>query len=1025
MVINFYYIRSVITSVFILIILLSLQSITLAQTGSIKGKVFDKDSKDALTGANIIIKGTSLGAASDLDGNFMIRNIPVGDQTVIVSYIGYNSATVNVTITENRTLEQDFYLNAQAVEGQTVTVTAQAQGQLQAINQQLSSDKIANIVSEAKIQTLPDFNAASALSRLPGISTTQSSGEDNKVVIRGLAPKYNAIEVDGIRLSATGSSQIGLSSNPGAGSGGVSNDRSVDLTMISPYMIRTIAVYKSLTPDMNSNSIGGTVNMELREAPSQVHYDLLWQSGYTAKSKTYGNYRAVVSGSDRFFNDNLGVYALFNIESYDRNSDNMNAGYGLAEDKTGIDPLTGFRPVAVNTVTFNRHLETRKRYGGNLILDYRLPKGSLKFVNLLAQINSDYTDHNQTIDYEHGVMNWQLTVGKNVIDQQLHSLQLNYDLGFLSANLSASYNRSSNKLDNSPQINFNQTDALQAGVPRSNEVPEQLTYLLANFKGDTNVVLRSANLFSNYYQNDKYSYKGDFQVPFSAGVNVSGFFKFGGQFNTQTISTDQGTPYLGFNGSATDPNATGIQANLMRTIRSKFGISTNSNGDLTGQYFITPDNKLFDPFLDNKYGPVFYAANPSTLINILDYIVGNPAFNASNSSVSQGNVGGWYDGPYQELANDYKYKEDYYAAYAMSKINFLDFMVIGGVRYEKVHSNYFAYNARDQRNAQTQVMYDTTSITENEFVLPMVQIKYTPLNWLDVRYAYTQSLARADYSQISPKFTITQGQPGFIYAGNPELKPAKAFNHDLSLTFHSNELGLFTIGGFYKTINNFVYTASYRLDAAAGAGIDSIARYTIVRNGNNVVIPNTNATVIRPLNNPFDATVKGIEFDFQHNFWYLPQPFNHIVFGINYARIWSKTSYPFFITTPIPGTRPPQSTIQDSSSPGRLIDQPDHVLNSYIGYDYEGFSSRLSFLFQSNSATSNGGQYPENDSFTKDYFRIDFSARQTLPWFGSELFLDISNLNSVNTQGIQKSISGFTNIQNYGLTANLGIRVRY
>ena len=109
------------------------------------------------------------------------------------------------------------------------------------------------------------------------------------------------------------------------------------------------------------------------------------------------------------------------------------------------------------------------------------------------------------------------------------------------------------------------------------------------------------------------------------------------------------------------------------------------------------------------------------------------------------------------LANDYHFSSNYYATYAMAKINFLDFMVIGGVRYEKVKSDFFAYNARDLRNAQAQKMYDTTSVNENDYALPMVQVKYSPFDWMDIRYAYTQTLARPDYQQLTPKFTITQG----------------------------------------------------------------------------------------------------------------------------------------------------------------------------------------------------------------------------------------------------------------------------
>ncbi|MCW8850000.1 MAG: TonB-dependent receptor [Melioribacteraceae bacterium] len=1017
---NSYQIKKKFMIILSTVLFIALQSITFAQSGGLKGKIIEGDTDNPLIGANIIIDGTTLGASSDLDGNYIIRNIPEGNQSITVTYIGYLPKTERINIVANRVLEIDFKLQPQVIEGETVTISAQAKGQVSAIQQQLTADQISNVVSEERIQELPDFNAASVLSRLPGISTTQSSGEDNKVVIRGMSPKFNSIEIEGVKLSSTGSSQIGLSSNPNAG-GSVSNDRSVDLTMVSPYMIRMISVYKSLTPDMNANSIGGTVNMELREAPADLHWNLLYQQGYTAKSGTLGNFRAVASGSNRFFDDNLGVYALFNAESYDRNSDNMDASYNLAGEEVEIDPTTGFRPVKVSTVTFNRHLETRKRYGGNLILDYNLPYGSLKFINLLARINSDYTDHRQTINYDAGRMEWQLRKGENITDQQMHSLKFDYDIGLLTADLSASYTSSSNFLDKSPVVNFNQVDALQSGVPRDNQVPEDLTYLLTKYKGDSSVVLRTANLFSNDYKEEKFSYKADFEIPFNFSA-LSGFFKFGGQISNQTNSTDQETPYLAFNGSAVG-DGEDIQAKLMRAIKEKFGLSVSETGNLIGSTFLNSDKDLFDSFLENKYGKVFYASNPDLLTDIIDFIVSNPEFDASNPEVSSGAQGGWYDGLYQQLTNDYEYNEDYYSAYAMSKINFLDFMVIGGLRYEKVESEYFAYNARDFRNPQAQQMYDTTSFAENDFLLPMVQVKYSPFSWMDVRYAYTQTLSRPDFSSLSPKFTITQNNS--IYTGNPDLKPAEAFNHDFNLTFHANKLGLFTIGGFYKTLTNFVYNAEYQLDAAERAGIDGIDRYTIIRDGAPVVIPQSNAKVYRPFNNPFDATVKGIELDFQHSFWYLPSPFNNIVFGVNYANISSETKYPFYdIEIEIQG-RDRIAILVDSASTGRLIDQPNHILNLYIGYDYEGFSSRLSFLFQDNSARSNGGRYPENDSYTTEYFRIDFSARQKLPYFNSELFLDVSNLNNANTSWIHRSTEGFRGIQNYGLTANLGFRIRY
>jgi hypothetical protein len=111
----------------------------------------------------------------------------------------------------------------------------------------------------------------------------------------------------------------------------------------------------------------------------------------------------------------------------------------------------------------------------------------------------------------------------------------------------------------------------------------------------------------------------------------------------------------------------------------------------------------------------------------------------------------------------------------------------------------------------------------------------------------------------------------------------------------------------------------------------------------------------------------------------------------------------------------------DRTRPGRLINQPNDVLNAYIGYDYEGFSGRLSFLFQGNSV-SYIGPFAEQDGFTQDYVRVDASVRQKLPWAGLQVFLDVSNLNNRMNQALQASIRGFSSEQFYGLTANLGLR---
>ncbi len=969
---------------------------------TIRGTVYDKTTKEELTGANIIIKGTSIGTASDLDGKYVLRNVPSGRQVIVVSYIGYTADTLVINVPQRGTIEQDFALESTLISGEVIVVTAQAQGQLEAINQQLTSDKIANIVSEARIQQLPDFNAASAIGRLPGVSTLQSSGEANKVVIRGLAPQYNQITIGGVSLASTGSSQIGITSQGGT-SGNISNDRSVDLSMISPYMLKNISVYKSLTPDLNANAIGGVVNMELREAPSEFHSDLLWQSGYTAKSKTYSNYRAVASVSKRFFDDLLGVYVLGNIESYDRNADNMNASYFVTDAKH-IGP-NGYLPVRVSTVQLNRHQETRKRYGGNLILDYRLPSGSIKLVNMFSRLRSDFKDYRTIFNYQSNDLGFGYRGGVNDIDIALNSLTFTNDFGFMNADFTAANNYSRNYLPASPDFQFTQTRGV--GTSTVNTTPQDLLYLI-KYGGPATTYLSSLGLYSSDYKENSQSYKANFKIPFNVSENLAGYVKVGGQFDYKQHRNAQNTPYASIGGTST------IQTAMNNGILARWPDIAFDSGlnRFPATSLGTTENA---DFLDNRYGQVIWTPNVNLLGDITNFLASNSSFSADSATAVQ--PGGWFNGLFQRLANTYKYIERYYAGYFMTELNYGNLMIVGGVRYEKEKSLYEAWNLKDGRDTKTQKAYLVTSYPENQFWLPMVQAKYKVTDWLDVRYSYTQTLARPDYHQLSPHYTISYSR-NTVVSGNPNLRPAQAYNHDFVFTFHTNEIGLFSIGGFYKTIKNFTYSTQYALYNNAPAGFHTLSEYNIEG-----FSPLTGATLFTYINTPFLSYVKGIELDLQTRFWYLPEPLNGLVFGINYTHIKSQATYPWLDSRTDYSTRPPVTTVFDSTRTGRLIFQPDDILNAYIGYDYEGFSTRLSFVFQGNSV-SGIGNFAEQDGFTRDYFRIDASVRQVLPWYGIEVYLDLNNLNSRSNVSSQQSIGGFTNEQNYGLTANLGVRYR-
>jgi TonB-dependent receptor len=1000
-------------------LLLFFAASSLMANGTLKGKVFDKDSKEGLPGANVTIKGTSTGTASDLNGAFTITNVPPGTYTLQVSYVGYQTKTATVTVSNDATTVQDFALTSVTIQGQEFVVTAQAVGQMQAINQQLASNKIANMVSEERIQELPDFNAAAAISRLPGVSTLESSGEANKVVIRGLAPQFNQVAVSGIQMASTGSTQIGTASQGGT-AGSINNDRSVDLTMVTPYMIKSIEVFKSLTPDMNANAIGGVVNMQLREAPSGLQTDFLWQSGYTAKTSNYGNYRGIASVSERFFDDALGIYFLGSAEQYDRDADNMDATYSTSQ--IVLNPLTGYNDVQVNSVQLNRHKETRKRFGGNLIMDLRLPFGILRSVNMFSRLNSDYRDYNSLIDYQNNNLLFRYRSGKGTMDVGVNSLQFESDFGFVAVDLQGAYTYSKNYLPDSPYYQFQQTGGARSSSMQTNVVPENLVSDV-RYVSDTTAYLMSVSLFSSEYRERDAVFKGNFKVPFNLGTVVSGHIKFGGEFNRNVHTNDQNTPYWGASGG--NNATTTIDRLIMDGVKSQFPfLTTDATGRFRTSNFTSRDSKLYDPFLDNRFGNMYWIAEPGVLDKVVDYIGHVPAFDAINSTSV--NPGGWFQGAYQLLTNDYQYVEKYYAGYLMSQINIgPSAMVVGGVRYEEIKGIYQAYNLADGRNPATQRVFDAAIYPENHFILPQVQTKIDFADWGDVRYSYSQTLARPDYHQLSPHYTMDYSQNN-VWAGNPNLRTAQAYNHDLIFTFHSNTLGLLSIGGFYKEVKNFTFYTQYKLHqfydpitrvtTNIPPGYDSIGTYSTLG-----VPPKSGAWLYTYMNNPNLAFVRGVEIDLQTRFWYLPFPFDGMLLGINYTHMSSSAQYPLRDEKTV--GRPGSQVITqiDSSRAGRLINQPNDIANAFLGYDYKGFSGKVSFVFQGNSV-SRIGAFPEADGFTDDYLRIDASFRQILPWPGLQVFLDINNINNRMNVSRQISINGFTNEKHYGLVANLGVR---
>ncbi len=414
----------------------------------------------------------------------------------------------------------DFKLDAVAIQGKEVIVTAQVAGQNSAVNQQLSSNQIVNVVSAAKIQELPDQNAAESVGRLPGVSLIRNGGEATEVVIRGLQPKYNMIMMDGIQMS---------SSDP--------NDRSTDLSSISSNMLEGIQVSKSVTPDMDASVMGGTVNFELREAQVKEQgvpqFGLVLQGGRNNLADApdrYNNYKYVGSVEDRMLDDRLGVFAQVDIDRENLTSNELGAGYTHA----GGNSQTLYYTTGLNLYDIPRDIQ---RANGAFVMDYKLPEGKIKFSNFLSSSTSTTQTREEDFDITDNQQLYGLTSTVAKSHSITNGLDFQQQLPIFQMDAKVSNTYSDTKDPNDWSINFLQQSAgLGQFNNTANVNPQDVPKAANNDLSRTIINLIST---SNSFSKERASTGSlDLKTNVNLSGEVSAEIKFGGMYRYLTRMYD-------------------------------------------------------------------------------------------------------------------------------------------------------------------------------------------------------------------------------------------------------------------------------------------------------------------------------------------------------------------------------------------------------------------------------------------------------------------------------------------------------
>jgi len=308
----------------LLFLLLLLPFILLAQSGNIQGVVTDENGL-YLPGANAIIPSLSKGSITNFDGKFTIVDVPEGTYSIKVSYLGYADLSQEVTVVAHQTVSIRLSVEQKSVELEGVEVSAYGlSGQSKALNTQKTNLNITNVVSTDQIGKFPDANIGDAVKRIPGITMQMDQGEARNVIVRGLSPQLNSVTLNGSRIpSAEG------------------DNRNVQMDLIPADMIQSIEVSKAVTPDMDADALGGSVNLITRTSPQGFRLSATLGSGINFITD-----KPILNGSvllgDRSKNDKFGWMISVSGNDNDFGSDNVEAEWtDEFEYNTGIEDGDG------------------------------------------------------------------------------------------------------------------------------------------------------------------------------------------------------------------------------------------------------------------------------------------------------------------------------------------------------------------------------------------------------------------------------------------------------------------------------------------------------------------------------------------------------------------------------------------------------------------------------------------------------------------------------------------------------------
>jgi hypothetical protein len=729
-----------------LILLILFFSISNVFAGVIRGRVADGRTGEPLAGATVHIRSGNLTLTTvvELDGSFIFKRIPKGVYELDVRFVGYTASEgVKITVMDDASVAvENIALQEQGQELREVQVSASGGGSDKARRLEHRADIVQNILSARAIELSPDLTVGNAMARISGVSVQRgSSGEGRYAIIRGMDQRYNNVLVNGIKIASPDDKY-----------------RFVPMDLFPSELLERLEVIKTLTPNMEGDAIGGTMNLVMKDAPkdflltanvsggystlfSKRPFNAFYHSGINQQSpaEIHGNsYQATaadfplsnlkyhnisapinevagVTFGNRWFRKRLGFIISGAVQNFYRGS---NSQYIIPDAQpNAILPTSPYYATTPQQLSvsdkYERHYSTQTtRIGLNNKIDYVFNKhNKISLYNFY--VHQDEFQSRMTPDTTLGVNSGNGSYTMKYENRSTWTIQNIYN-----ATLQGSHELSS-------KVRLDWTGSYSDAHKK---LPDQ-----ASNSFDGSVV---------YDSTGKGTIKND-----STGGSM-----------TRVWSHNSDKDWSGYANLFFTPTV------AQRVVEFEVG----------GMYRYKTRTAYY-----NQYD--LQAKSTTQEVHSLDSV----AFVFSQPDKGTGNVTA-------VSGNNYVAHEKIAAGFLQAKFMLSEALqVLGGVRVEDTHEDYttnLPFNSDEG--------YGTIHYTD---VLPSAHLKYALNRQQNIRLSYYKSISRPSFSELAP---YTYPGEYFTEIGNPLLKHTRADNFDLRYEWFPGLADQVLLGAFYKTLQN-------------------------------------------------------------------------------------------------------------------------------------------------------------------------------------------------------------------------------